>query len=108
MSTSLNWTLTHSTIFSLLSREPLDQVMSHSLSDPKKTWAFSAPRTRFVVPVVEAAAAAEADTVAAAAETESAVAAAAVVGVVAVAVVVVVVVVSSSDSAFFFFSFSQR
>lgn len=49
--------------------------MSHSLSDPKKTSAFSAQPHRFVVPAVESAAAeAEADTVAAAAETETAVA----------------------------------
>ena len=48
--------------------------MSHSLSGPKKTQAFSAPPHRFVVPAVESVAAeAEADTVAAAAETEIAV-----------------------------------
>lgn len=36
--------------------------MLNSLSDPKKTWAFSAQQHRFVVHAVECAAAAEADT----------------------------------------------
>lgn len=44
-------------------------MKSHSLSDPKKTSAFSAPPHRFVVPAV---AEAEADTVASVDETETA------------------------------------
>lgn len=62
--TSLSLDTTQSTLFSLLWREPQDQAMVHTLSDPKKTWAFSAQLHHFVVPAVECAAA-EADTVAA-------------------------------------------